>query len=145
MTPFTYHSWNLHQRTSASHKANNNNPSWQNQRILTKKTMKYKKYWNRSTKTASCDTGLDERAASLMRIHGNLQNILIMPPASSKPFINQTLMPHGKSGPSPDLQKITIPAANPFKILHHCLELLGQAHSYPHSFLNLQPLHLATC
>ena len=54
-------------------------------------------------------------------------------------------MPHGKSGPSPDLQKITIPAANPFEILHHCLELLGQAHSYPHSFLNLQPLHLAAC
>src|SRR2546429_3568741 len=113
--------------------------------ILMKKTMKYKKYWNRSTKTAGCDTGLDERAASLMRTHGNPQNMSITPPASSKPSINQTLTPHGKSGLGPNLQKITIPAANLFEILHHYLELLGQAHSYPHSFLNLQLLHLAAC
>src|SRR5436305_10404813 len=96
-------------------------------------------------KMAGYDTGLDGRAASVIRIHGNPQNISIMPPTSSKPSINQTLMPHSKSGPSPDLQKIIIPAANLFEILHHCLELLGQAYSYSYSFLNLQPLHLATC
>ena len=144
MTPFIYPSWSPHQRTSASHLPANN-PSQQSRTIPTKKTTKYKKYWNRSTKTAGCDTGLDGRAASLMRTHGNLQNMSIMPPTSSKPSIDQTLMSHSKSRPSPDLQKITIPAANPFEILHHCLELLGQAHSYPHSFLNLQPLHLAAC
>src|SRR5947207_346619 len=110
-----------------------------------KKTTKYKKYCNRSMKTASCDTELDERAASLMRTHGNPQNMSITLLTSSKPSIDQTLTPHGKSGPSPDLPKITIPAANSFEILHHCLELLGQAHSYLHSFLNLQPLHLAAC
>ena len=145
MTLSIYHSWNLHQRTFASHTPLAYNRYQQNQTTPTKKTTKYKKYWNRSTKTAGCDTGLDGRAASLMRTHGNLQNTSITPPASSKPSIDQTLTPHGKSGPGPDLQKITIPAANPFEILHHCLELLGQAHSYSYSFLNLQPLHLATC
>src|SRR5947207_1232670 len=96
-------------------------------------------------KIASCDTGLDGRAASLMRIHRNLQNMSIILPASSKSSIDQTLMLHDKSGLSPDLQKIIIPVANLFTILHYCLELLGQVYSYPYSFLNLQPLHLATC
>src|SRR2546421_373671 len=55
--------------------------------ILMKKIMKYKKYWNRSMKMISCNTGLDGRAASLMRIHENPQNISITLPTSSKPFI----------------------------------------------------------
>ena len=81
--------------------------------------MKYKKSWNLDTKMASYATRSDGRAASLIRIYENLQNMLIISPTSLKPSINQTLISHDKSKLSLNLQITKNSVQIPYNIIQN--------------------------